>query len=107
MPRPRSSITSPASRIMAKYVAHVIEAVECSGFGGWVTRAYLFGAETLCDDRANEKGLRNSEIRPARGVHASPKQWRHGLGVAAVFASIPLDLAQRWCGRAQLAIVAI
>jgi integrase/recombinase XerD len=36
------------------------------------------------------------------GPHASPKGLRHGFGVAAVFAGIPLNLLQKWLGHAQL-----
>ena len=42
-----------------------------------------------------------------RGGQASPKGLRHGFGVAAVHASIPLNLVQRWLGHAQLATTAI
>ena len=41
------------------------------------------------------------------GPHASPKSLRHGFGVAAVSAGIPLDLVQKWLGRAQLTTTAI
>ena len=36
------------------------------------------------------------------GVPASPKGLRHGFGVAAVTAGIPLNLVQKWLGHAQL-----
>ena len=36
------------------------------------------------------------------GPHASPKGLRHGFGVAAVSAGIPLNLVQKWLGHAQL-----
>ena len=42
-----------------------------------------------------------------RGTQASPKGLRHGLGVAAVQAHIPLNLVQRWLGHAQLSTTAI
>ena len=42
-----------------------------------------------------------------QGVQASPKGLRHGFGVAAVTAGIPLNLAQRWLGHAQLSTTAI
>jgi hypothetical protein len=42
-----------------------------------------------------------------RGVQASPKGLRHGFGVAAVQAHIPLNLVQRWLGDAQLSTTAI
>jgi integrase len=41
------------------------------------------------------------------GVQASPKGLRHGFGVAAVQARIPLNLVQRWLGHAQLSTTAI
>lgn len=41
------------------------------------------------------------------GVQASAKGLRHGFGVAAVQASIPLNLVQRWLGHAQLSTTAI
>jgi integrase/recombinase XerD len=42
-----------------------------------------------------------------QGAHASSKGLRHGFGVAAVQASIPLNLVQRWLGHAQLSTTAI
>jgi site-specific recombinase XerD len=42
-----------------------------------------------------------------RGGQASPKGLRHGFGVAAVQARIPLNLVQRWLGHAQLSTTAI
>jgi site-specific recombinase XerD len=41
------------------------------------------------------------------GVHISPKGLRHGFGVAAVAAGIPLNLVQKWLGHAQLTTTAI
>jgi integrase len=41
------------------------------------------------------------------GPHASPKGLRHGFGVAAVSAGIPLNLLQKWLGHAQLSTTAI
>jgi integrase len=41
------------------------------------------------------------------GVPASPKGLRHGFGVAAVTAGIPLNLVQRWLGHAQLSTTAV
>ena len=37
------------------------------------------------------------------GVHASPKGLRHGFGVAAVSAGIPLNMVQKWLGHARSA----
>jgi integrase/recombinase XerD len=41
------------------------------------------------------------------GVPASPKGLRHGFGVAAVTAGIPLNLVQKWLGHAQLGTTAV
>ncbi len=42
-----------------------------------------------------------------QGPHATPKGLRHGFGVAAVSAGIPLNLVQKWLGHAQLSTTAI
>jgi integrase/recombinase XerD len=42
-----------------------------------------------------------------KGPHATPKGLRHGFGVAAIQAGIPLNLLQRWLGHAQLTTTAI
>jgi integrase/recombinase XerD len=47
------------------------------------------------------------EAADISGVQASAKGLRHGFGVAAVQASIPLNLVQRWLGHAQLSTTAI
>ena len=41
------------------------------------------------------------------GPQASPKGLRHGFGVTAVSAGIPLNLVQKWLGHAQLTTTAI
>jgi len=41
------------------------------------------------------------------GPHACPKGLRHGFGVQAVSAGIPLNLVQRWLGHSQLSTTAI
>ena len=47
------------------------------------------------------------EMAKLTGPHASPKGLRHGFGVAAVSAGIPLNLVQKWLGHAQLSTTAI
>ncbi len=47
------------------------------------------------------------EAAGLNGPHASPKGLRHGFGVAAVTAGIPLNLVQKWLGHAQLSTTAI
>lgn len=41
------------------------------------------------------------------GLHATPRGLRHGYGVAAVSAGVPLSLLQRWLGHADIATTAI
>jgi integrase/recombinase XerD len=41
------------------------------------------------------------------GVPPSPKGLRHGFGLAAVTAGIPLNLVQKWLGHAQLSTTAV
>jgi site-specific recombinase XerD len=41
------------------------------------------------------------------GPQASPKGLRHGFGVQAVSAGIPLSLVHKWLGHAQLTTTAI
>jgi integrase/recombinase XerD len=54
---------------------------------------------------------RVKDVLDAAGVEqstkTSPKSFRHGFGVAAVSAGIPLNLVQRWLGHAQLTTTAI
>jgi integrase len=47
------------------------------------------------------------ETAGLEGPQASPKGLRHGFGVAAVSAGIPLNLVQKWLGHAQLTTTAI
>ena len=51
------------------------------------------------------------DVLDAAGVEQStkmsPKAFRHGFGVCAVTAGIPLNLVQRWLGHAQLTTTAI
>lgn len=42
-----------------------------------------------------------------RGPQATPKGLRHGFGVQAIQAGIPLNLLQRWLGHAQISTTAI
>jgi integrase/recombinase XerD len=41
------------------------------------------------------------------GPQAAPKRLRHGFGVAAVSAGIPLNLVQKWLGHTQLSTTAL
>lgn len=42
-----------------------------------------------------------------QGSYASPKGLRHGFGVRAIQASVPLTLVQRWLGHADIKTTAI
>jgi integrase len=48
-------------------------------------------------------------MREARinGGHASPKGLRHGFGVSAIQAGVPLNLVQRWLGHADIKTTSI
>jgi len=41
------------------------------------------------------------------GARATPRGLRHGFGVAAVSSGVPLNLARRWLGHAQISTTAI
>jgi integrase len=41
------------------------------------------------------------------GLHATPKGLRHGFGIKAVVSNVPLNMAQKWLGHADLATTAI
>lgn len=41
------------------------------------------------------------------GLHATPKGLRHGFGIRAISAGVPLNMAQKWLGHAQLSTTAI
>ena len=41
------------------------------------------------------------------GIHATPKGLRHGFGIRAISAGVPLNMAQKWLGHAQLSTTAI
>jgi integrase/recombinase XerD len=47
------------------------------------------------------------KVANVKGPQATPKGLRHGFGVAAVQAGVPLNLLQRWLGHAQLTTTAI
>ena len=60
----------------------------------------------VADDRL-ARGARHHAAAGLDGPHALPKGLRHGFGVAAVTAGIPLNLVQKWLGHAQLSTTAI
>ena len=54
-----------------------------------------------------KKVLAVMAVAGVKGPQATPKGLRHGFGVAAIQAGIPLNLLQRWLGHAQLTTTAI
>lgn len=42
-----------------------------------------------------------------RGIQASPRGLRHGFGVSAIQAGVPINLVQKWLGHANIATTAI
>ena len=63
---------------------------------------WAFGRTT-----AWKKVLEVMKAAGVKGPQATPKGLRHGFGVAAIQAGIPLNLLQRWLGHAQLTTTAI
>jgi len=41
------------------------------------------------------------------GLHATPKGLRHGFGIRAIAVGVPLNMAQKWLGHAQISTTAI
>jgi integrase/recombinase XerD len=66
------------------------------------TPLWNFGRTT-----AWKKVLAVMKLAGVKGPQATPKGLRHGFGVAAIQAGIPLNLLQRWLGHAQLTTTAI
>jgi integrase len=54
-----------------------------------------------------KKVLEVMKAAGVKGPQATPKGLRHGFGVTAIQAGIPLNLLQRWLGHAQLTTTAI
>jgi integrase len=63
---------------------------------------WTFGRTT-----AWKKAIGVMKAAGVKGPQATPKGLRHGFGVAAIQAGIPLNLLQRWLGHAQLTTTAI
>lgn len=47
------------------------------------------------------------ELAGIRGIHACPKGLRHGFGVRAAMANVPIHLIQRWMGHSNAMTTAI
>ncbi|PTD26836.1 tyrosine-type recombinase/integrase, partial [Sphingomonas fennica] len=47
------------------------------------------------------------DLAGVRGLQASPKGFRHGFGVSAVQAGVPLNMVQKWLGHADMRTTAL
>jgi integrase len=47
------------------------------------------------------------EAAEISGLHATPKGLRHGFGIRAISTGVPLNMAQRWLGHANISTTAI
>ena len=96
------AVPVPPAVIDALNLAHAIRETQNRKDGGawqllWPfsrTSAWRYVQEVM-----NRAGL--------KGPQATPKGLRHGFGVQAVAAGIPLNLVQKWLGHAHLSTTAI
>lgn len=96
------AVPVPPDIMDALELVHAIRSAQRQKDGGASIRLWPWGRMT---------GWRRvTEIMDAAGItgpQASPKGLRHGFGVAAVSAGIPLNMVQKWLGHAQLSTTAI
>lgn len=96
------AVPVPPEILDALELVHGIRAAQRQKDGGASIRLWPWGRMT---------GWRRvTEMMGAAGIkgpQASPKGLRHGFGVAAVSAGIPLNMVQKWLGHAQLSTTAI
>jgi len=96
------AVPVPGSVLDALDLAHGLREAQRARDGGKSVRLWPWSRPTAW--------RRVSEVMGDAGItgpQASPKGLRHGFGVAAVQAGIPLNLVQRWLGHAQLSTTAI
>ncbi len=96
------AVPVPPALLDALELVHGISEAQKRPDGGAGLRLWLWSRSTAW--------RRVQEVMQATGIsgpQASPKGLRHGFGVAAVQANIPLNLVQRWLGHADLATTAI
>ena len=96
------AVPVPPALLDALELVHGVSEVQSRPDGGAGLRLWPWSRSTAW--------RRVREVMQAAGItgpQASPKGLRHGFGVAAVQAGIPLNLVQRWLGHADLATTAI
>lgn len=96
------AVPVPAPVLDALDLVHGLREAQRARDGGKSVRLWPFGRATAW--------RRVHEVMGKAGIsgpQASPKGLRHGFGVAAVQAGIPLNMVQKWLGHAQLSTTAI
>jgi integrase/recombinase XerD len=96
------AVPVPPDLITLLDLVHHVRSTQRRRGGGRNTRLWTWSAVT-----AWRKVKAVMDAAGIQGYHATPKGLRHGFGVAAVQASIPLNLVQRWLGHSQLTTTAI
>ena len=95
------AVPVPAGVLDALDLVHDIKAIQRRAQGRKL-RLWLWSRATAW--RRVAAVMRDARVA---GPQATPKGLRHGFGVHAVNAGIPLNLVQRWLGHAQLSTTAI
>lgn len=96
------AIPVPRSLLDALDATHDISAAKRQPDGGTGMRLWPWSRPT-----AWRRVHDIMEVAGIAGLHATPKGLRHGFGIKAVAASVPLNIAQRWLGHAQLSTTSI
>ena len=97
------AVPVPPTVLDALDLVHGVREAQKGKEGGRGQRLWSWARSTAClrvQDVIQAAGIKN-------GPHASPKGLRHGFGVAAIHAGIPLNMLQKWLGHAQLSTTAI
>ncbi len=96
------AVPVPAVVLDALDLVHGLREAQRARDGGKSIRLWPWGRATAW--------RRVSEVMQRAGIdgpQSTPKGLRHGFGVAAVQAGIPLNMVQKWLGHAQLSTTAI
>lgn len=96
------AVPVPAPVLDALDLVHGLREAQRARDGGKSVQLWPFGRATAW--RRVHEIMDQARIS---GPQASPKGLRHGFGVAAVQAGIPLNMVQKWLGHAQLSTTAI
>lgn len=96
------AVPVPQDVLTTLELVHGLREAQRGRDGGKSVRLWPWGRATAW--RRVHEIMLDADIR---GPQASPKGLRHGFGVAAVQAGIPLNMVQKWLGHAQLSTTAI